>query len=334
MANPALYFAVRNVTFTPTVTGYLVTCYTNNPAHLFLRWTATTPQKHINTRVVRGAPVGTYIDQCFVVYTDVEQNEPGDTWTHTFTLDNWLYCQTRWFYFWGTVSGEVSPSASCIFKHHSTIVPFMDFYPAPGSGGSSCDGRVARVLANQTWLQIHSGAGNQAQTGATNLVVMISAYTAANRFDAIHRSILTFPTATLGAGITIQAATLRLYCESRNVDAPWVPGVAVFGASPALHNNLSPSDYSCVWSIPRSNEILMENVPINDFVEFTFNALGLALVNPTGVTELSIRESRYDAPYSEPPWFIHNDCWTNYASADTLTPAHRPRLRVWYLPTA
>ena len=122
MTNPALHFAVRNVTFTPTVTGYTVTCYTNNPAHLFLRWTTTTPQKHIHSKIVRGAPVGTYIDQCFVVYTDVEQNEPGDTWTHTFTLDPWGYCETRWFYFWGTVSGVTSPSASCILSFHSTAL--------------------------------------------------------------------------------------------------------------------------------------------------------------------------------------------------------------------
>lgn len=113
-----LHFVVRNLTYTDIGTGYLVTCYTNNPCHLWLRWTAIIPQKHINTRVVRGAPVGTYIDQCFVVFTDVEQNEPGDTFTHTFTLEPWFYCETRWFYFWGKVGGVLSPSASCIFSKH------------------------------------------------------------------------------------------------------------------------------------------------------------------------------------------------------------------------
>ena len=76
--NPALHFAVRNVTFAPLITGYTVTCYTNNPAHLYLRWTTVVPQKHVHAKIVRGAQVGTYIDQCFVVYNDVEQNEPGD----------------------------------------------------------------------------------------------------------------------------------------------------------------------------------------------------------------------------------------------------------------
>jgi len=115
-----LHFVVRNITYTPILTGYLVTCYTNNPCHLSLRWTSTVPAKHVNPRMVRGAVVGTYIDQCFVAYKDIEQNEAGDTFTHTFTVDPWPYCETRYFYFWGTVDGNLSPSASCIFYYHST----------------------------------------------------------------------------------------------------------------------------------------------------------------------------------------------------------------------
>lgn len=119
-----LHFVVRNVTYTLTATGYTVTCYTNNPCHLWLRWTNIKPQKHINPTIVRGAVAGTYIDQCFVVYTDVEQQEPGDTYTHTFILEPWPYCETRWFYFWGTVGEQLSPSASAIFYFHSTHPPF------------------------------------------------------------------------------------------------------------------------------------------------------------------------------------------------------------------
>lgn len=123
VAPQLLHFVVRNITFILTLTGYTVTCYTNNPCHLWLRWTNVEPQKHVNAKVVRGAVAGTWIDQCFVVYTDVEQQEPGDTFTHTFTLEPWPVCETRWFYFWGTVGGVLSPSASAIFSHHRIAPP-------------------------------------------------------------------------------------------------------------------------------------------------------------------------------------------------------------------
>jgi hypothetical protein len=115
-----MHFVVRNLEYSPILVGYTVTCYSNHYVHLWLRWTDVEPQKHIKPRIVRGAQVGTYIDQCFVSFHDIEQNEPGDTFTHTFTVTDWPYCETRWFYFWGEIGGNKSPSASCLFEKHST----------------------------------------------------------------------------------------------------------------------------------------------------------------------------------------------------------------------
>jgi len=61
-------------------------------------------------------PWGTYF--CFVSYKLVEQAEPGDTLIHTFSIPEWEYCQTRWFFFQGTVDGLESPSFTCIFEYH------------------------------------------------------------------------------------------------------------------------------------------------------------------------------------------------------------------------
>jgi hypothetical protein len=121
-----LHFAVITISEEVTASGVLVTCTTNYPVHLWLRWTNVEPKKHVNQRMVRGAPVGTYIDQCFTVFHDLEQNEPGDTLVHTFTAEPWPICQTRWFYLWGTVGGVLSPSCSPIFKYHA-----QGFLPPP-----------------------------------------------------------------------------------------------------------------------------------------------------------------------------------------------------------
>ncbi|GAI25453.1 unnamed protein product, partial [marine sediment metagenome] len=56
---------------------------------------------------------------CFDVYHDNEQEEAGDTLTHTFIKQNWPFCQTRSFYFIGTRDRFESPSESCIFHYHN-----------------------------------------------------------------------------------------------------------------------------------------------------------------------------------------------------------------------
>lgn len=55
---------------------------------------------------------------CLVEYNEVEQNEPGDTLSHTFNFPGWAVCEWRWWYIVATVDGAPSPSASCIFQAH------------------------------------------------------------------------------------------------------------------------------------------------------------------------------------------------------------------------
>ncbi len=327
-----MHFVVRNIAYTPLVDGYLVTCYTNYPCHLYMRWTNTVPQKHVNSKIVRGAPIGTYIDQCFVVYTDLEQNEPGDTYTHTFTADNWLYCQTRWFYFWGTIDSVLSPSASCIFSHHSDIYPFMDFTPAQGSGGDSVDGYVNRVIANQTWDQIRNGPGNQVGVSSQSLRASLGTYNIQDRFDECHRSILTFPTTSLPPNCVIQSASIRLWCISKGVDPPWFPAVTFCRASPAVYNDLQPSDYGQCHDIPCTDAHSIENLTSDAYFTFLFFPYTLFVINKTAPTQLCLRELIYDASGNAPEWGPSLDCWAIFASGDNLTPAYRPRLRVHYLP--
>lgn len=109
---------ITNIVQTETADGYQIVVTTNVPAHLFLRWTLAPPGQHIKTVMQRGAPVQKIIDQCFVATNDINQAEAGDTLTHTFLVEPWPVCQTRWFYFWGCRVMQRQPSTSPIYEKH------------------------------------------------------------------------------------------------------------------------------------------------------------------------------------------------------------------------
>lgn len=112
------HFAVLEVSYWYKIASIIITCSTNNPCHLTCYYTGKEPVRHATTLVKRGValPWGAYF--CFVAWKSVEQQEPGDTLTHTFEVPDWSYCQTKWFTFRGNVAGQLSPSVSALIKHH------------------------------------------------------------------------------------------------------------------------------------------------------------------------------------------------------------------------
>jgi hypothetical protein len=112
------HFAVLSIAYFHFVTSIIITCSTNNPCHLTCYYTDKKPVRHATSRVVRGLalPWGAY--WCFVAWKSVEQQEAGDTLTHTFEVPDWSYCRTNWLCFRGTVASELSPSVSALLEHH------------------------------------------------------------------------------------------------------------------------------------------------------------------------------------------------------------------------
>lgn len=117
------HFSVRDVVFTPTDTGVQVVVETDVPCRLVCRQTDTRPQIHKKPVLRRGEWLADDVRFCFVVYTDHEQEEPGDTLIHTFIKEPWAPCATKYMYFWATIAGEVCVSTSAIFKHHNPVIP-------------------------------------------------------------------------------------------------------------------------------------------------------------------------------------------------------------------
>lgn len=98
--------------------GYRAEATTDAPCHLWLRWSRNKPKKHPRAKKVRGLWLMGDVYYCFTAHFDIEQEEAGDTSTHTFIMSRWPECKTRWFYLWGTIAGEVSPSESPFWGRH------------------------------------------------------------------------------------------------------------------------------------------------------------------------------------------------------------------------
>jgi len=112
------HFAVLNISKVHYEAAVHIYLNTNHPCHLTCFLTEIKPQRHKDSRILRGLaiPWGAYF--CFIGWHPVEQTEPGDTLIHTFFIPNWSYCQTVYFLFKGTVDATPSPSISAIFTQH------------------------------------------------------------------------------------------------------------------------------------------------------------------------------------------------------------------------
>ena len=120
-------FAVLNIAYSHTDTSILISIITNTPCHLTCYYTDKEPGRHRTARDQRGLTLPWGVYYCFVAWQAVEQTEAGDTLTHTFNIAPWSYCQIKWLAFRGTVSGELSPSVSPIFKHHHSAVLYQHY---------------------------------------------------------------------------------------------------------------------------------------------------------------------------------------------------------------
>ena len=123
------HFAIIDISYHPLSCweGLKVIATTDAPCHLYLRWTRQEPLVHQEPYLRRGVAIGTVPRFCVDLYQDNSQEEPLDTLIHTFLKPSWLSGETRWFYFFGTVACELSPSESCIFEYQNIHPSWQEF---------------------------------------------------------------------------------------------------------------------------------------------------------------------------------------------------------------
>ncbi len=89
---PPPRFSVRQLDSEMVPDGYHFEVTTDTPCHLWLRWTLKNPRTHKDPELKRGSYFPEKVRFCFVEYHDNEQEEPGDTLSHTFYKQEWPVC--------------------------------------------------------------------------------------------------------------------------------------------------------------------------------------------------------------------------------------------------
>lgn len=120
------HISFRDVQFAPSTDDVTIVATTDTASHLWLRLTDIHPRIHYKTERRRGTAWMTDLRFCFDVYTDIEQDEAGDTVSHTWTIGDWPFCTTRYFYLFGSKAGEKCVSTSPTFRYHNKFVQEYD----------------------------------------------------------------------------------------------------------------------------------------------------------------------------------------------------------------
>ncbi len=115
----ACNISVRDIDFNPSSDGVRIQVKTDVPSHLFIRLSLQEPLVHMKPSIRRGVAFAEDVRFCFTVFEDNEQEEPGDTVSHTWWKPSWPVCTTKWLYVWGMRAGETCASTTAPFKYHN-----------------------------------------------------------------------------------------------------------------------------------------------------------------------------------------------------------------------
>jgi len=265
---------------------------------------------------------------CFVAFEDLEQEEDGDTLTHTFIWTGWEICQTRYFYFWAQSMGEAMKSTSCIFsKHYPPGEITFTFYPDKHPETKSVDGHVDERNGDYDWADLHGGPGEHAadDEGAGN--VYAGCGFGSDKYNRIERLILLFDTSILLPGWSVIQATLSPVLQQFATPPGWNLAINVYTSNPASNIALVPGDYATLGSTPLSTTKYYPALFTKKRYDFPLNPAGKAAIVKGGITKLGLREATYDAANIPPPWLRFSGggirCWM----ADDLE-GNKPKLTV------
>jgi len=327
---PLKHWAPQDIQQTTIAGGFTIVIKTNCACHLWLRHTLVAPQKHPKPVMRRGLLIMYDARFCFVAFEDLEQNEPGDTYTHTFTWTGWELCQTRYFYFWATSAGIPMLSTSCLFSKHFTYVPPPPptiFYPDAHPETTTVDGHTRAAGYYLGWAALVGADGVGFNDNAQTFDVGFGSTIYTNYWGYLHRPTLLYDLSSLPPGTTIVAAKLSFYLKEKFNNFTFQPAVAVYESYPDSNTALVPADYQHFYDTILSDKINFTDLSTTEKNSLTLNALGISKLVPGEIAKLALRETNYDAPNLDPGWENDKDFYLHIWSADKGDP-YKPALEL------
>lgn len=306
--------------------GYAIVVRTDVLCHLWKRETTTPPRKHSIPSYRRGLALTGDVRFCFVTYHDYEQEEPGDTLTHTFLNTRWVYSQTRWFYFVGQINTQPSPSESPIFDFNFPGPPPTTPRPLVRVFNGLSDNRSLRYSWG-TWAGTHDNPWGNILPFHDPPLTQLSTETTLTVSYWIIRTFLSFNTSSLPPYAKIISAQLRLYIKfAQTTLAPAFDFICL--TQGIQQTPVIPTDYGdqLPYTVIGGQRSIASMTP-GQYEDIELNANGLPWINPTGYTRLCLRH--YLDVINLPPALSTNTLGC-YSQQKGL--GYYPRLIVYYRP--
>lgn len=148
-------FAITAQSNYSALDNLIVGMYTDIACHLKIRVTDQEPVRDLRWIFRRGLPMKCLPFWTFIGLYHIEQEEPGDTRSHTFIIPNLVFCNWRWFQPWGTVAGKDAVSAGPIFKAHFPVIRGM--FWEPWNADFTTNNPWQNLYPQYTTVDVHHG---------------------------------------------------------------------------------------------------------------------------------------------------------------------------------
>jgi hypothetical protein len=203
-------------------------------------------------------------------------------------------------------------------------------YPDSGHSSTTVDGYAYRYTpgSEETWSTISAGLGTDYFDDAEALYVEAIAGTAANKFVALARSLLTFDTTSIHSLDTVTAASLSLYLNYKDAGLGETAAHVVSGFS-NQNNRLAAADYQRVGSTSFSS-VAYSSLPTATYSTFTLNSSGRSNITKGGISGFGLRLGWDVAGSFTGTWLASQTATYGWQSVETTGSSEDPTLLVTY----